>query len=401
MSTHRSLKLWVLSLLTFVLSPLLNPTQIEACFWDRDTLAHEHRLAPGVLKVIAGDFARRSPVVYQLRAQRRPQQLKEAGYGWLLTVPDMTEAPPPAQAKLSEEALRWTDDLAVALDRLKRHTEGISLLKRVLSVHPTRYETHANLGTLFIHSGSFTEGLTHLKRAVEINPKAHFGREIIQIALVEYIITQRASEAPSFPLSQTCVQERLPSMVDPWLKNLPEAKWGGRLYQPKRRGEVPYIEPGGGEWMCLVMPRMRPKSELCRGFCGALTAQGLSAEEGLKGVLGMMRFSDHTHPALLEALGDLLLKDGYQGPNRLASMAYLQASRSPLLDEPAQRAYLSLAALSLVGHRFGLTQVDQELKKALKRADRLQAKIARDEAAWAPKGERQLERRYKRRYLTR
>jgi len=115
----------------------------------------------------------------------------------------------------------------------------------------------------------------------------------------------------------------------------------------------------------------------------------------------MMRFSDHTHPALLEALGDLLLEKGYRGPNRLAAMAYLQASRSSLANDDAKRAYESLAALSLVGHRFGLTQVDQELSKALKRAQKLQTRVARDEASWVKLGERALERRYRRRYLKR
>jgi len=387
------------ALLTVLMT--LDPKDTSACFWDKDTLAHEHRLAPGVLKVIAGWFPRRSLSVYTLRATARPKQLKEAGFTWLFDEASPEQAGAPKVTQLSPQALKWTDDLAVALDRLKRHPEGVQLLKRTLVAHPDRYETHANLGTLLVHSGSLKEGLTHLKRAVEINPKAHFGREKIQIALIDYLIKQRALKQPRFPLSRSCLNERSPTMIDPWLKGLPEAGWEGRLSLPKRRGEVPYIEPGGGEWMCMVMPNHRPKTQPCRGFCGALRSQSISVEEGLQGVLGMMRFSDHTHPALLEALGDLLLEKGYRGPNRLAAMAYLQASRSSLANDDAKRAYESLAALSLVGHRFGLTQVDQELSKALKRAQKLQTRVARDEASWVKLGERALERRYRRRYLKR
>jgi len=372
----------------------LAPSRLEACFWDKDTLAHEQRLAPGVLKVIAGDFPRRSPLLYQLRAQWRTKQLREAGYAWLFE----SERGGDVERSLSPQALRWVDDLAVALDRLERRDEGLSLLKTTLALEPKRYETLANLGTLLIHSGAYEEGLAQLERALEVNPQAHFGRERIQVALVRYLIRNQARSGPLYPLSKRCLTNpKLPVMSDPWLKGLPEARWEGLLSRPKR-GAAVYIEPAGGDWMCMVMPSAQPKGG-CRGFCKALKLRGVSPKEGLKGVLGMMRFSDHRHPALLEALGDLLLAEGYKGPNRLAAMAYLQASRATGLDQQARRGYEALAALSLVGHRFGLKELDETLQKQLKRAARLSAKIARDEERWSRRGERYLERSYQRRYL--
>ena len=373
----------------------LAPSRLEACFWDKDTLAHEQRLAPGVLKVIAGDFPRRSPLLYQLRAQWRTKQLREAGYAWLLEPAQEGDV----ERSLSPQALRWTDDLAVALDRLERRDEGLKLLKSLLPHYPKRYETLANLGTLLIHSGAYEEGLAQLERALELNPQAHFGRERIQVALVRYIIRDQSRSGPLYPLSKRCLTNpKLPVMSDPWLKGLPEARWEGQLARPKRGSAPVYIEPGGGDWMCMVMPSAQPK-EGCRGFCAALKRLEISPKEGLKGVLGMMRFSDHRHPALLEALGDLLLAKGYKGPNRLAAMAYLQASRATGLDQQARRGYEALAALSLVGHRFGLKELDETLQKQLKRAARLSAKIARDEERWSRRGERYLERSYQRRYL--
>lgn len=383
----------------FLIVLILLPKFSEGCFWDRDTLAHEHKLAPGVFDVISGNFARRSQIVYTLRVQNRPKQLTDQGFGWLFSeLPELKEDSN-LRKKLDIQALRWTDDLAVAFDRLQQHDKGIKLLKQVLTQYPDRYETHANLGTLLIHSASFPEGLIHLKKAVEINPQAHFGREKIQIALVEYIIAQRAVDQPKFPLSRQCIQA-LPIMIDPWLKDLPQAQWGARLYRPKRKGESPYIEPGGKEWMCLVMPQAHSApAQSCRGFCGALTAQNIEIKDGINGILGMMRFSTHTHPILLEALADLLLAKGYQGPNRFAAMAYLQASRSPQLDTQAQSAYEALAALSLVGHRFGLSQIEQTLNQALKKGQKLQDRIHRDESSWSRRGEQYLERRYAQRYL--
>ena len=396
-------------------------SSVSACFWDRDTLAQERKAQPKVLDLLSGRFVHRSQVVYERRAQSRPQQLREKGLGWLLEAlhqepdEDLSKAHPP----LTPQQLALTDDLAVALDKLGHHGEASALMRRVLALHPARYETLANLGTTLIHDGQLKEGLSALERALEVNPNAHFGRERVQVALVQYIIAQRALSAQSeegsvWPLSQECVGRFPPLLADPWLKDLPDASWGGRLHRPRAhsRGskDTRYVEPAGEGQLCLVMPQQRSSKPhphdlkgSCRGFCGMLKAQGISTKEGLKGVLGMMRFSDHTHPALLEALGDLLLEKGYRSQNQLAAMAYLQASRSSVLaNQPqARQRYESLAALSLVGHRFGLKELSDQLAPQLKRGERFRARLERDERAWLRRGERFLERSYRARYLRR
>ena len=366
----------------------------HACFWDRDTLAQEKRVAPTTLQVIAGHFPRHTDLVYSYRAKQRPIQLREAGWSWVLS----GEGEVPTQ--LSTQALGWVDDLVVALDKLKRGQEGIEILNRVVTLHPDRYETQANLGTLLVHQHHWKEGLVALRKAIAINPQAHFGRERIQIALVEYL-----SERPSrrYPLDQTCVDPRMPFYKDPWITEKEGVNWRGLIARSTSRHPA-HIKPSSKS-LCMAFPGVyRPrgkKIERCKDdFCGKLKSLGISPEEGIKGVLGMMRFSNYQHPILLETLGHLLLSIGHRRPNRLAAMAFLQASRSPLLrSDSSKKAYESLAALSIVGHRFGLTQLDQTLSKEVKRGARLMKKIARDEEKWLKRGEAYLERRYQRRYL--
>lgn len=82
-------------------------------------------------------------------------------------------------------ALALTDDLAVALDRLGRGTEAAALLedklrRQVALNRPERelYTTYANLGTVLIRiPGRGIEGLALVRKSVEVNPNAHFGRE--------------------------------------------------------------------------------------------------------------------------------------------------------------------------------------------------------------------------------
>jgi tetratricopeptide (TPR) repeat protein len=51
---------------------------------------------------------------------------------------------------------------------------------------PGLYTTLANLGTFYAHKGEIDKGLEIIKKAVALNPKAHFGREKYQIKALEY-----------------------------------------------------------------------------------------------------------------------------------------------------------------------------------------------------------------------
>ena len=358
---------------------------VNACFWDKDTLSHERKTAPNVFEIISGNFPRRSLDVYTFRSERRPAQLREAGFSWIFDPAEHQKKP------LTDEALAWVDDLAVALDKLGRGAEGVQILKRVRELHPQRYETLANLGTLFVHQKLYQEGLSSLKEAIKINPDAHFGREQIQIELIEYVLTK--DKPISLPLEKRCIDPNSPAFKDPWLLGIPRAKWSHELISAK--GNTPaHIKPVP-EFLCLVWPNIAErKGERCEGFCAHLKERGISIEEGVKGITGMMRFSQHDHPILLETLAHLLLAQTTHKPNRLASMAFLSASRSG-----HKQQYEFLAALSLVGHRFGLSEVNRTLQSEQKRGDALMKKITEAEKRWIERGEPYLEKQYQKRFL--
>jgi tetratricopeptide (TPR) repeat protein len=138
----------------FVLPLLaLSAATAWACLWDTDTLQMERMRFPGVLEIITGKFVRHSRAYYDWRITDRQKKLA--------TRPD-------------DPAL--VDDLAVAYAKLGRPEEGIPLLERVLKQHPDRYETLSNLGTLLFFAGRLDESKATIRRALEINPNAHFGR---------------------------------------------------------------------------------------------------------------------------------------------------------------------------------------------------------------------------------
>src|SRR5579871_2406693 len=144
----------VMTLLTlFVL-----PGFAFACMWDYDTLAVERARFPSALELITGKFLRHSPEFYEWRVRDR-------------------------QAKLEKEPDNpaYLDDMAVAYDKLGNDDKAIELMLRKEKAHPGLYETAANLGTFYLHSGQADKGIEQLEKAMAINPDAHFGREKYQL----------------------------------------------------------------------------------------------------------------------------------------------------------------------------------------------------------------------------
>lgn len=144
---------------------------VTPCLWDSDTLDTELRGLPDSFDLVVGRWHRHSDAYYQLRITKLGDQ--------------------------QELTLAQFDDLAVAYERLKQRDKAIEVMARkadALAKTPDKehqYRYHANLGTFYAHSGKFDEALRELRAAVEINPKAHFGRELFQIELIEYVAAAR------------------------------------------------------------------------------------------------------------------------------------------------------------------------------------------------------------------
>lgn len=251
-------------LLTFLL--WVNLFFIFPCGWDNDTIAMEKRLFPTVHELITGKFLQHSQAFYYWRVNDRTEQIQ-----------------------LHPDSLSLYDDLAWALNKVGEPEKGVEIMLKKEQKSPGLYKTYANLGTCYIHSNQFEEGLKYIKKAIKINPDAHFGREIYQQHLVEYVISKKDSEG-NF--------------------DLPLGTKNDNFYHYLKKNH----------------------------FKGSTQNEVAKA---VKGVGGMMKFSNHNSPVLLEALGDLLSNadSGVDpGAGHLSSRAYLKAGLLSK-DESSIKAY--------------------------------------------------------------
>lgn len=171
------------SFLTFILIAGLLAIS-SACAWDGDTLAFELKGLPDVADAVAGRFERQPDLYYEMRRDR------------VLAIKD---------SDLKPEDL---DDLGVAYDKLGESKSAISAMNKKVELlkktdrssaewKEAQYRLLANRGTFYIHDGLAQKpidrkqvelGLADLKKAVELNPDAHFGREFVQIVIVEQLL---------------------------------------------------------------------------------------------------------------------------------------------------------------------------------------------------------------------
>ena len=93
------------------------------------------------------------------------------------------------------------DDLGAVLHALRQDDEAVRVLRDKLRLQECDgqkgrqlYTTYANLGTFLIHGNAHAalsgdasaldrlrEGLSFIKKSIEVNPEAHFGREVWQV----------------------------------------------------------------------------------------------------------------------------------------------------------------------------------------------------------------------------
>jgi len=155
-----------------------------ACLWDSDTLATELKGKLTVQNALAGRIERNPPEYYERRLEI-------------------------ARAKIERnpDDLLAYDDAGVSCDRLNRSDQAIDWMKRkrVNSRNASdndRYRTEANEGTFRIHrwiSRGFNLDEVEeariaremIAKAVAINPNAHFGRERVQLAIMNWMIENK------------------------------------------------------------------------------------------------------------------------------------------------------------------------------------------------------------------
>lgn len=326
-----------------------------ACMWDYDTLAEERQQMPGVLEAAVGFLRHHSAAYDEWRIADRQQRLERL----------------PADAP-SQTRLRLHDDLAVSHDRLGQHERAIEILQRSLAIDDDRYETHANLGTVLIHAGQLDNGLRHLRRAIAINPDAHFGREIVQIAVVLWarrgMSPDGTWQVPPLPEQE---QELRDGEIDP-----------AEVRRDLLRSVVLWIEANSD---LAVTP--------------SISLGSLDEEALRRGVVGMLRFGRGDSPILLAALGSLVSLPSFT--QQIAASAFLRAA------EGAKRRGWSAAAEQMrsaarreIGHQHNAEWADfvAAYEANRKQARALQREIAEDEQRWIAAGE-PVDERYQQRWL--
>ena len=341
---------------------------VTACLWDRDTFDQERRRFPSILELITGHFLRHSPEFYRWRIDDREAQLKE-----------------------SPETLTLYDDLAVAHEKLGRHQVAIDLMRKKDQIQSGLYETHANLGTFYIHDGQFEQGLIEIKKAISINPDAHFGREIYQARLVEYLLT-RVNRDPV-----TAAALELP-LDNSNTSNMQPRGFAAYLIDLIRNDEADLTQDAGDSGNTPA------ESENADAISRREELMQEELANALKGVSGMMRFGNFDSPVLLEALGDLLLAQGVLTDGKqLAARAYLKASyetdgaTSANYRNIAERA-LHLQVTSGKGNQqLSLAVLEKQFQAELNQADTWYQGVSQSEKAWIQAGvnpEREFEKAY-------
>jgi tetratricopeptide (TPR) repeat protein len=319
------------------------PLALQACMWDYDTLKTERSRFPDTLELITGKFLRHSPEFYQWRIKDREQRLKD-----------------------HPSELGLYDDLGVAYDKIGNDEKAIGLMLQKEHIAPGLYETYANLGTFYLHSGQYDKGVAMIDKALDLNPDAHFGREKYQKYLAEYVATRAKDGKVVLPLTRTTPY---PASV----KGDDEEGW--KAYRIQRQDD---------NYVAFLM-----KSE---------KRDLLSEDEtyrATKGILGIMKFGKHNSPVILEVLANLLaLVNGDQpfGKGKeLAGRALLKASYE-VKDDAAKKEYRQLAKKAIEysqpNHR-GLTldEMESDFKKELADADAWYADLREKEIGWIRNGQ--------------
>ena len=312
-------------LITWILAILITGNTTWGCLWDYDTLQMERARFPETLELITGKFLRHSRAFYLWRIEDRLRRLET-----------------------DSDHLRFLDDLAVAYDKTRQHGKAVETMQKKEKIKAGGYETYANLGTFYIHSGQFSKGLKYIKQAITINPDAHFGREVYQQRIIEYVLAKRVEGTVPFPLSS-------------------DARTIG-------------VQPGFAAFL------LRDR-ELNPG------QQKTEVGKAIQGVLGMMRFGQYDSPVLLEALGDLLLADLNEDAKRLAARSYLKAAYG-VPGAESKEAYRRIAQESLklqtvTAHSTTELQLDQletQFQTELAEADRWYHDVRNSELEWIEAG---------------
>lgn len=232
------------------------------------------------------------------------------------------------------------DDLAVGVERLGRSDEATAILRDKLARQEAKglkgrdlYTSYANLGTFLIHGSfaraaggdadareRFREGIEFVRKSVEVNPEAHFGRERWQAAVAEFLLA--AMERPALFQEYDCIGDRLDLPdYEVIAGNRRHGSKYGRPYDMVYSEQLSYGKTYGE-------PRERiTKVGAEEGWAGVDVPshrEPVPFDEPALGIIGMWRQGGGANPHFALALGEIMLRVGQR---TIAWSAFERASR--------------------------------------------------------------------------
>jgi hypothetical protein len=272
-------------------------------------------------------------------------------------------------------AFSLADDLAAGLERLGESGEAVAVMRDKLRRQQATkrlagrdlYTSYANLGTFLIHDShreavggyahareQFREGVGFIRKSVEVNPEAHFGRERWQLAIAEFLLA--VMEKPDLLKTFDCLGNRLDFPIDAILARegtFADAGYGraidAEFFQGRVADHMPaFFLPNAQPDEPSLWPKFSP---IRRHITKIGAEEGWDAvpvpshrspvpfDEPMLGIIGMWRQGSGANPYFALALGETMLRVGQR---YIAWAAYERAVRlaGRFWPDPAAQQFL-------------------------------------------------------------
>jgi tetratricopeptide (TPR) repeat protein len=245
------------------------------------------------------------------------------------------------------------DDLGVGLEMLGRHEEAVDLLRDKLRKQENAgvsggelYTTYADLGTFLVHwqmaegfadppkaKERLREGLGFIRKSIEMKPDAHFGREIWQAVLLEFLLA--ALDKPDLLLQYDMIGDRLDKSVDPSqedrINKVDPHLWGGAGMDREAAyylSDAQRTPENAKAWENRVSVFRRAittvgSEEGWKESVPTSVKQPVPFDEPTLGIIGMWRLGGGSNPHFALALGEIMMRVGQRA---IAWCAYERAA---------------------------------------------------------------------------
>jgi hypothetical protein len=250
-----------------------------------------------------------------------------------LAAPDIRqeEAEQEQGAPPTERYCALVDDLAVGQARLGRLDEAVALMRDKLERQRKAgragyvlYTSYANLGTFLIQQQTqgradgaakerLREGADLIRKAIEVNPEAHFGREQWELSAVEFLLA--AHDDPNLLRRFDMVGNRLNREVE---YDRDARLYDDLFYYDQRKEVKEFLEDEEAADRADPLTRQRLRVAIRKvgaedGWHKAVPRAHrfpVPFDEPVLGILGMWHYGGGANPHFALALGETMLRVG-------------------------------------------------------------------------------------------